>query len=103
MDYAFVPPEINSARMYAGPGPSSLLAAAGSWDALSAELGTTADNYESALSSWRSQCGMARCRIGGDDGLGRPLSGLAAKAAEQTKQTALQTRAAAAARTVPMR
>ena len=50
MDYAFSPPEINSARMYNGPGMSSLLAAAASWDSLSAELGTTAQNYESVVS-----------------------------------------------------
>ena len=54
MDYAFAPPEINSARMYAGPGSGSLLAAAGSWDALSAELATTAEGYESVLSNLTS-------------------------------------------------
>jgi PPE-repeat protein len=49
MDFAFLPPEINSARMYTGPGSGSLLAAAGSWDVLAAELGTTAENYESVV------------------------------------------------------
>jgi PPE-repeat protein len=50
MDFAFLPPGINSARMDTGPGSGSLLAAAGSWDALAAELGTTAKIYESVLS-----------------------------------------------------
>ncbi len=59
MDYALFPPEINSARIYSGPGSGSLMAAAGSWDSLSAELGTTAETYESVLSGlttlhWRS-------------------------------------------------
>jgi PPE-repeat protein len=54
MDFAFLPPEINSARMYTGPGSGSLLAAAGSWDSLAAELSTTAETYESVISSLTS-------------------------------------------------
>jgi PPE-repeat protein len=96
MDYAFLPPEVSSARMYAGPGSSSLLAAAGNWDALSDELGTTADHYESVLSSltsleWRGAASEAMT-----DSAARYVTWLQ-KAAEQTKQTALQTRAAASA------
>ncbi|CKP45269.1 PPE family protein [Mycobacterium tuberculosis] len=49
MDYAFLPPEINSARMYSGPGPNSMLVAAASWDALAAELASAAENYGSGL------------------------------------------------------
>lgn len=49
MDYAFLPPEINSARMYSGPGPNSMLVAAASWDALAAELASAAENYGSVI------------------------------------------------------
>lgn len=63
MDSVFLPPEINSARMYCGPGSGPLLAAAGSWDALSAELATTAESYESVVSGldlqWRGAASEA--------------------------------------------
>lgn len=38
LDFGALPPEINSGRMYAGPGSGPLLAAAAAWDALAAEL-----------------------------------------------------------------
>jgi hypothetical protein len=39
-DFGALPPEINSARMYAGPGSDPLLASAAAWDALAAQLET---------------------------------------------------------------
>ncbi|MBO0884870.1 MAG: PPE domain-containing protein, partial [Mycobacterium sp.] len=43
MDFAALPPEVNSARMYAGSGAGSMLAAAVAWDGLAAELRSAAD------------------------------------------------------------
>ncbi|MGV0750061.1 PPE family protein [Mycolicibacter minnesotensis] len=51
MDFAALPPETNSGRMYAGAGSGPLLAAASAWDALAAELGSAASSYESVVSS----------------------------------------------------
>ncbi len=38
MDFGAMPPEINSARIYAGPGAGPMLAAAAAWDEPAAEL-----------------------------------------------------------------
>jgi len=51
LDYAALPPEINSARIYAGPGSAALLAAAAAWGKLAAELHAAAVCYQSVLSA----------------------------------------------------
>jgi PPE-repeat protein len=50
IDFGALPPEINSARMYAGPGPGSLTAAAVAWDDLATELHSAAASYRSIIS-----------------------------------------------------
>jgi PPE-repeat protein len=50
MDFGALSPEINSARMYAGPGPGSMLAAAAAWNGLAAELHSGAAGYTSVIS-----------------------------------------------------
>src|SRR5271163_4567232 len=54
MDFGALPPEINSARMYAGPGPESMLAAAAAWNGLAGELHSAADSYGSVISELTS-------------------------------------------------
>ncbi|ORV37324.1 PPE family protein [Mycobacterium conspicuum] len=49
MDYGALPPEINSARMYSGPGSPPMLAAAAAWDGLAAELFATASAYQTVI------------------------------------------------------
>jgi PPE-repeat protein len=49
MDFGALPPEINSGRMYVGAGSGPMLAAAAAWDALAAELHTTAASYRSTI------------------------------------------------------
>jgi PPE-repeat protein len=50
MNFAIFPPEINSGRMYAGPGSGPMLAAAAAWDGLAAELYSAASSYKSVIS-----------------------------------------------------
>ena len=96
MDFGALPPEINSARMYGGPGSGPLLAAATAWDQLARELNTSAASYRSVVA------GLAT------DGWRGPSSVMMAGAASryvnwlhgtagQAEQTALQVRTAAAA------
>lgn len=49
MDFGALPPEVNSARMYAGPGSAPLLAAAANWSAMATELQYTATSYASVI------------------------------------------------------
>ena len=96
MDFAMLPPEINSARIYAGPGPGPLLAAAQSWSGLATELHTAASSYQSILSglttgSWLGPSAAAMNAAGTDYVVW--LRTTAARA----EQTAIQAEAAAAA------
>ncbi|OBB83222.1 hypothetical protein A5760_11075 [Mycobacterium colombiense] len=54
MDFAVLPPEINSARMYAGPGSGPMLAAAMAWDELAAALQSTANSYQAEITALTS-------------------------------------------------
>jgi PPE-repeat protein len=50
VDFGVLAPEINSGRMYAGAGSGPLVAAAAAWQALAAELGSTATSYQAVVS-----------------------------------------------------
>ncbi|OBB70117.1 PPE family protein [Mycobacterium sp. 852014-50255_SCH5639931] len=51
MDFGALPPEINSGRMYVGPGPATLLAASAGWDSVALELNSAASGYESVITT----------------------------------------------------
>src|SRR5271163_4487238 len=96
MDFALLPPEINSARMYSGPGSESMLIAATAWDGLAAELQSTASSYGSVISgltdeSWVGPSSTAM------EAAATPYVAWLNSAAGQAEQTASQARAAAAA------
>lgn len=49
LDFAALPPEVNSVRMYSGPGSGSMLAAAAAWNRLANEIRSAATAYDSVL------------------------------------------------------
>jgi PPE-repeat protein len=55
IDFAALPPEINSARMYAGPGSGPMLAAAAAWNTMAAEMRSAADSYGSVITGLTSE------------------------------------------------
>ncbi|OBF57061.1 hypothetical protein A5787_25575 [Mycobacterium sp. 852002-50816_SCH5313054-b] len=50
-DFSLLPPEINSARMYAGAGAGPLFTAATAWDGLAADLRASASSFHSVISA----------------------------------------------------
>lgn len=96
MDFGALPPEINSGRMYSGPGSGPMLAARAAWDGLADELRTAAAAYEAEIA-----------RLTDGPWLGPASASMAAAAtaqvnwltaaAAQAEQTAAQATAAASA------
>jgi PPE-repeat protein len=96
MDFGALPPEINSTRMYAGPGAGSMLAAAAAWDGLAADLHATAASCSSVVSgltggSWRGAASTSMAAS-----VAPYLTWIGATAG-QCEQAASQARAAASA------
>jgi PPE-repeat protein len=96
LDFGALPPEINSALMYAGPGSASMLAASSAWNGLAAELNSAAMAYDAQITT-----------LTGEEWLG-PASASMAQAAQpyvawmtataaQAEQAATQAMAAATA------
>jgi PPE-repeat protein len=54
MDFGALPPEVNSGRMYCGPGCGSILAASAAWDGMAADLHSTAAAYGLVISDLTS-------------------------------------------------
>ncbi len=96
MDFGALPPEINSARMYAGPGPGSMLAAAAAWDGLAAQLHSGAAAYMAVISGltngpWLGPSSTAMAAAAA------PYGAWMSTTAGQAELSAIQAQAAAAA------
>ena len=95
MDFGMLPPEINSGRMYSGPGSGPMMAAAAAWDRLAAELRSAADSYCAAISGlmaeWQGPSSSAMADAAA------PYATWMSATAVQAEQTARQARDAATA------
>jgi PPE-repeat protein len=96
LDFGALPPEINSARMYAGPGSGSMITAAASWEGLAADLRSQAASYSSVVSGltsdgWRGPASESMAAAAA------PYAAWMNTTAAQAEQTANQAKAAAAA------
>ncbi|GFG84553.1 hypothetical protein MALGJ_12290 [Mycolicibacter algericus] len=60
LDFGMSPPEVTSAKIYAGPGSGPLLAAAASYDALAAQLNTFAAGYFSVIADLQGESWTGR-------------------------------------------
>jgi PPE-repeat protein len=95
MDFGALPPEINSGRMYVGPGSGPMLAAAAAWDGLADDVSSTAMSYQAELDNltgvWEgpSSTSMASATA--------PYVTWMTATAAQAEETANQARAAVAA------
>jgi PPE-repeat protein len=96
IDFGALPPEINSARLYAGAGSTPLVTAASAWNSLAAELNAAALGYENVVN-----------QLAGEEWLGPASASMTAAVqpyvdwvgttAAQAEQAATQASAAAAA------
>ncbi len=96
IDYAVLPPEINSARMYSGAGSSPMLAAGAAWSQLATEMRSAAASYSSVITnltsgSWRGPASASMADAAA------PYAAWMSTTAAQAEQTAAQAQAAASA------
>ncbi len=95
-DFAVLPPEINSGRMYTGPGSGAMMAAASAWDGLAAELSLTAQGYSSVVDELTSSPWLGPASRSMMAAVTPYVTWISAVSA-QAEETASQARAAAAA------
>jgi PPE-repeat protein len=96
MDFGTYPPEINSLRMYTGPGAAPMLTAAQAWQELAAELHSAASSYQSVVSGLTAGQWLGPASTSMAAAAASYVAWLNATAA-QAEETAAQAKTAAAA------
>lgn len=96
LDFGELPPEINSGRMYCGPGSGSMHAAARAWDEVAAEIASAAAGYASVITDLTSLRWLGPTSVTVTASLSPYVAWLRATA-DLAERAATQARAAAAA------
>ena len=96
LDFVLLPPEINSARIFAGAGSGPLLMAASAWDGLASDLAGAASSFQSVISGlangpWSGPSSAAMAEAAA------PYVGWLSAAAGQAETAGAQAQAAATA------
>jgi PPE-repeat protein len=96
MNFAILPPEINSGLMYSGPGSAPMTAAAAAWNNLAGEMYSAAGNYGSIVSTltngpWRGSASASMAAAAA------PYASWMSATAAQAEQAAAQAKTAAGA------
>jgi PPE-repeat protein len=96
MDFGIYPPEINSLRMYTGPGAAPMVTSAQAWQGLAAELHSAASSYQSVISGLTAGPWLGPASASMAAAAASYVAWLNATAA-QAEETAAQAQAAASA------
>ncbi len=96
VDFGGMPPEVNSALMYAGAGSTPLQAAASAWNSLSAELSSAAADYDTVVTRLASEEWLGTSSTAMASAV-QPYVSWMSNTAAQAETAATQARAAAAA------
>jgi PPE-repeat protein len=96
LDFGALPPEINSGRMYVGPGSGPMMAAASAWQAIAGQLDAASRGYAAVISglqgeTWSGSASAAMAEAA------QPYVDWLATAAASAEETANRARAAGAA------
>lgn len=96
MDFGALPPEINSARMYAGTGSGPMMAAAAAWDVLANGLESVSRGYSSVITRLQGESWSGGASEAMSTAVAPYVAWVAATGAK-AEEAASQARAAAAA------
>jgi PPE-repeat protein len=96
LDFGALPPEVNSGRMYAGPGSGPIMAAASAWQATASQLDSVARGYTAVILGLQGETWSGSASTAMADAA-QPYVEWIATAAAKAEETAGQARVAGAA------